>query len=137
MADVEHRGIRLGRFTLAAAAVLAALLGVLVSVVLRGSRQAALETSQGLQRAAAQAVAARVQAALAPAGDTVADLERDLAGGLADEFIARDPKSAWIATVEAALFRELYRRPALAEASWTYGRVIGEDADGFVILDET
>src|SRR5262249_29492617 len=79
-----------------------------------------------LRRTASRAVAMRVQEALGEAEVAVADVETDLAKGLLD---AHD-----VDAVEARLFAALLHHADLAEASWTFGRATGDDADRYLQL---
>jgi len=105
---------------------LAALLVGLFSVVLGGSRQAVVQTSEALRQAAIHAVAERVQSVLAEAEVAVTDVETDLERGLLD---VEKPDA-----VEAALFALLLRHPDLVEASWTYGKPSGYGSDDRIVL---
>src|SRR5262245_28720389 len=121
--------MRLTRFTITAIVGLTTLLAVLVLVVLSGMHDAVVQTSRALQASAGQAVAAKVEAALAPAAAAVEDLDRDVAAGL----VVPDH----LESIEAALFGELLRRPSLLEVSFTYARATGADTDdGDLLLEE-
>jgi adenylate cyclase len=111
---------------LAANVCLAALLGVLVFGLFRGSERGVLATSELLRRATSMLIVERMQAYFDGAERLVRSLERQIQLGLWDP---ADPKS-----VEAALFSAVLDHPGLAGASITVGRAVGWEDDGRMLL---
>ena len=108
---------------------LALLLGLLLTLLIQGSRRAILEGTQRTFEAAAREIEERVAQDLKGAEDAIRDFEAEVRTGILH---ADDPLA-----VESALFATLLRHSDLAEATLTYGSMLGYGPDGTVRLAET
>jgi len=111
----------LGAFV-AALALVAALLAALAVLVLESSRRSILASAEKLRDAAARRVETQVRAQLDGASNAVTDIEREIELGVVQP---RD-----LASVEAALFRQLVRNPSLLEVTLTHAERLGYDDQG-------
>ncbi|TMB11597.1 MAG: hypothetical protein E6J66_08665, partial [Deltaproteobacteria bacterium] len=115
----------LGAFV-AALALIGMLLAALAAVVLESSRRSILASAEKLRDAAARRVEAQVRAELDGASSAISDLEREIMLGVV--------RPHDLASVEAALFRQVVRNPALAEVTLIHAHRTGYDAEGNPIL---
>jgi len=111
----------LGAFV-AALSLVAALLALLAALVLENSRRSILASAEKLRDAAARRVETQVRGQLDGASTAVSDLEREIALGIVQP---RD-----LASVEAALFRQVVRNPSLLEVTLTHAERLGYDDQG-------
>src|SRR5256712_10518338 len=102
------------------------LLAALAAVVLESSGRAILASAKKLRDAAARRVEAQVRAELDGASSAISDLEREIMLGVV--------RPHDLASVEAALFRQVVRNPALAEVTLIHAHRTGYDAEGNPIL---
>jgi adenylate cyclase len=120
------RGPTLAAIALGAFAAAALALGALVFVVQRTSRAAVVDATERLCATASAEISRRAEDRLRAAEDVIAEFEAEARGGAVR---TGDPRS-----VEAALVGAALRRPDVAEAAYTFGRVTGRDAEGRVVL---
>src|SRR5438067_3338393 len=98
------------------------LLAALAAVVLESSRRSILASAEKLRDAAARRVEAQVRAELDGASSAISDLEREIMLGMV--------RPHDLASIEAALFRQVVHNPALAELTLIHAHRTGYDAEG-------
>src|SRR5215831_9679283 len=105
---------------------LALVLGLLFFVVFHLSLETTEESSERIRDAASREIVERVSNFLARAPAAVAQFQQEANCDLVD---ARNPQA-----IEGALFGLLLSKGDISEATFTYGRKIGFDADGALQL---
>lgn len=105
------------------------LLGVLFYLVLDGSRQSIIQSSDRLRDEASREIATRVTNYLSQAEKAVFDFEDHIKHG------AVDPQS--MAALESGLYSLLLSNDNLDEASLTYGKLLGHDNEGNIRLAQS
>jgi len=114
--------VTLLRAFVGALALIGVLLAALAGIVLDSSRRSILASAEKLRDAAARRVEAQVRAELDGASSAISDLEREIMLGVV--------RPHDLASVEAALFRQVVRNPALAEVTLIHAHRTGYDAEG-------
>ena len=116
----------LGQVFILTIAGLAALLGLLFSLFVDGSRRSIIRSSDALREAKSDLIGGRVESYLDGARESIEHVENQLRYGAS--------RAADILPVEATLFSEVLNNPDVAEVALTHAVGQGYEADGRIRL---